>query len=691
MRSVLVNKYETLLSPIEIAPNFVMKNRMIKAPQSSWRWNLDNTADDSDALAMYENMAAGGLAAINVAAILWEPAAGIYLGAYDDKFVPGMKELTAAIHKHDCLAIGQLHHIGPSGGLGPNGELPVGASSLTADEIPVPAPWCHPTRGLSIDEIHEAQRKQIEAAVRLKEGGFDAVEVHIAHGYFLNSFVSPLWNKRDDKYGCQNIENRTRIVCEIIRGIREACGPDFVIGCRLNGREFHPTKVGITPEWAADNAKAFVEAGAQYISVAGYGYGPTPFRYCPDYFAYPEPDEFMEPFMDEYHDMGLWTAVVKTIKDAVDVPVMTAGRMDEDLAERVLEDGDADIIALGRTLWADPHFARKVAEGRTDEIMHCTRCASCEDPVTQPRICRVNPTLGQERQLAAKPAETKKRVMVVGGGPAGMECALTLAERGHDVTIYEKTGALGGRTKLAAMIKSGGCEEVMHIFDYLTTMIEKSDVKVSLKTEVDERLIRKVAPDAVVVANSSPYFISDIPGMNRKNVFTIPMMSKLAQVPMKMFGPDKLASMSEKFFPVGKKVLIWGAGAEGAQCAEFMRKRGKEIVLVAENDDIGGMIPLKYKERILPWFERKNVQIVRNSTVVEFTKKGAIVRGTDGSEELIECDSMMVMLPEERDPEFFDMVRSIVPEAYEIGSTLGGENAFFKHAFADGRRVGCLI
>ncbi len=686
-----MNKYEKLLSPIEIAPNFILKNRMIKAPQSSWRWNLDNTADNSDALAMYENMAAGGLAAINVAAILWEPASGIYLGAYDDKFVPGMKKLNAAIHKHDCLTIGQLHHIGPSGALGPNGELPVGASSMTAEEIPVPEPWCHPVRGLTKDEIHEAQRKQIEAAVRLKEGGFDAVEVHIAHGYFLNSFVSPIWNHRDDEYGCQNVENRTRIVCEIIRGIREACGPNFVIGCRLNGREFHPTLQGITPEWAAENAKAFVEAGAQYISVAGYGYGPTPFRYCPDYFAYPEPDEFMESHMDEYRDKGLWTSVVRTIKDAVDVPVITAGRMDEDLAERVLEDGDADIIALGRTLWADPHFARKVAEGRTDEIMHCTRCASCEDPVTQPRICRVNPMLGQERQLAAKPAEVKKRVMVVGGGPAGMECALTLAERGHDVTIYEKSGALGGRTKLAAMIKSGGCEEVMHIYDYLTTMIGKSNVNVRLKTEVDENLIRKETPDAVVVANSSPYFIPDIPGIDRKNVFTIPMMSKLAQVPLKMFGPDTLASMSEKFFPVGKKVVIWGAGAEGAQCAEFMRKRGKDIVLIAENDDIGGLIPLKYKERILPWFERKDVRIVRNSTVVEFNKKGAVVRCADGSEELIECDSMMVMLPEKRDPAFFEMARSIVPETYEIGSTLGGENAFFKHAFADGRRIGCLI
>ena len=395
--------------------------------------------------------------------------------------------------------------------------------------------------------------------------------------------------------------------------------------------------------------------------------------------------------MDEYRGVGLWTAVARQIKDAVDVPVITAGRMDEELAEHVLEAGDADIVALGRTLWADPWFARKVEEGRIDEIVRCTRCASCEDPVTQPRICRVNPTLGQERQLAAKPTERAKRIMVVGGGPAGMECACTLAERGHDVTLYEKSGALGGRVKLAAMIKSGGCEEVMHIFDHLTAAVAASSVKVRLKCEVDERLIRQEAPDAVVVATSSPYYIPDIPGINRKNVFTIPMMSKLAQVPLKMFGPDKLASMSEKFFPVGKKIVIWGAGAEGAQCAEFMRKRGKDIVLVAEDEDVGGLIPVKYKERISPWFDRKGVRVVRNATVAEFGKQGALLRFANGDEELVACDSMMVMLPERRDATFFEMASSLVPEVYEIGSTLGGENAFLKHAFADGRRVGCLL
>lgn len=682
-------KYPTLFSPVTVTPNCVLKNRIIKTGQSTWLWNEDGTARNSRAEDLYENIAKGGAAAIILGGCAIEDTPGIYLGLWDDKFIPGLRHMSDKIHKHDCKLIAQFHHSGPAAW--PRlGSLPISSSTLTVDEIPMKPPLANPCRGMTIDEIREKQEQIVEACVRAEKGGLDGMEIHVAHGYLLNSFVSRVWNRRDDEYGCQNVENRTRIVREILEEARKRCSPSFVLGVRINGREYG-AKGGITIEEAMENAVAFESAGAAFINVAGYGYGEAPFRYCPDYFPYPEPDDFMLEHMNDYRTKGLWTASASYIKKVVKAPVITAGRMHEDLAERILTDGDADIIGLGRSLWADPDFPTKVREGRPEDIVRCTRCASCEDPVTQPRICRVNPSLGRDRELSMQPATRKKKVMVIGSGPAGMEAARVAALRGHDVTLYDKAATLGGRIKLAAMIKGCDVENVLPIYEYLETQLKKLNVKTRLGTEVTPELVRREKPDAVVVATSSTYAVPKIPGIDRSNVLTIKQLSRRVSLPMRLFGPITLERLTHIFLPVGKRVVVLGGQIEGVQGSVFLKKRGRDVTIVEESASYGGGIPERYMQRIGPWFRKKGITVLTETRAEVVTKEGVTVVDKDGRRSVLPCDTVMVLMPQEASSAYADSLRPLVAEVHEIGSTLGAANGLLKHALLDGRRAGCAL
>jgi len=682
-------KYPKLFSPIAITPDCVLKNRIVKTGQSTWRWNLDGSAQDSAGEDLYENIARGGAAAVIIGGCAIEDTPGIYLGLWDDKFIPGLRHFTDKIHKYDCKIFAQFHHSGPAAW--PRlGALPISSSTLSSEDLPMPYPMANPCVEMTIEQIREKQRQIVEACVRADKGGFDGMEIHVAHGYLLNSFVSRVWNKRTDEYGAQSVENRTRIVREIFEEARRLCRPEFVLGVRMNGREYC-ARNALTIEESMENAKAFEAMGAQFINVAGYGYGEAPFRYCPDYFPYPEPEEAMKPYMDMYRGKGLWTDSASHIKKVVSVPVITAGRINEDLAERILNDGDADIIGIGRGLWADPELPNKIKEGRPEDVVRCTRCASCEDPVTQPRICRVNPSLGRDKEMDMSPAAEKKKVMIIGGGPAGMEAARVATLRGHDVTLYDKQDTLGGRIRLASMIKGCDVENVMPILDYLTTQLRKLGVKVKLGVEVTADLIQQEKPDAVVVASSAEYFVPEIPGIHSRKVSTIKGLSKLAQLPLKLFGPELLSKLSHIFLPVGKRVVVLGGQIEGIQGAVFLKKRGRDVIVVEEGETWGGGIPERYLQRIGPWFKRKGVEVLTQTRAEAITKEGVLVRTKDNVSYIIPCDSVMVLMPQRPTHELADLCRQHVQEVYEIGSALGAENGLLKHALLDGRRTGCLL
>ena len=682
-----------LTSPITINSRLHLCNRMIKAPQSSWFFEDDGSAGQR-VRDFYETLASGGAGMLIVSAIVWRPdhPAGAYGALHNDRFIPGMKQLVERVHVHDCPVMCQLHHSGASAPTGHGGGLPIGPSSLNENEIPCPVPVGRPVRGLTREEIEEDKKLYFEAAERAVQCGFDGIEVHCAHGYYLESFLSRVWNHRDDEYGSRSMEDRTRLIVELITELRRRFGPEYPIGLRMNGQEWG-AKNAFTIEEAVQAARIFEQAGVNYISVSGYGFGPMPFRYLPDYWPYPEPEDHMKPYMEDFRGLGLLVPAAAAIKQAVKVPVIAVGRMDEVKGETVLAQNKADIIAFGRYLWADPEFPNKVMEGRLDDIVRCTRCGTCEDPPAgRPRRCRVNPSMGREAELRIVPAKKTKKVLVIGGGPAGMETARVAALRGHDVILCEKGPALGGKLPLASMIKGSDVEDIRSIAPYLVRQIEKLPIDVRLHTTVDADYVRNLAPDAVVIATGGLYTLPELPGVDGGNVTGVNALSKKVRLPLRVFGPEVLHKLTKLFLPIGHRVVIVGGRIEGVQGAIFLKKRGREVCVLEEGATLGVGIPPRYMDRILPWFKKRGIETHTEIRFKTFTDKGVVYLDKDGKEHLAEGDTVMVLTAQKPDLSLKTQLEGMVPEVYMAGSVNGAETgSLIVHALENGRRIGCTL
>lgn len=691
-----MSDFAHLLEPIVINRNLRLRNRMVKAPQSSWFFEEDGSAGDR-VVGFYEALARGGVGLSILSAITWrsDHPAGLYGALWDDRFLPGITRIVERSHAHGCPIMCQLHHSGASAMTGHGGGLPIGPSDLGPDEIPCPPPVGKPVRGLSLEEIEEDKRLYFAAAERAHAAGFDGIEVHCAHGYYLESFVSRVWNRRDDQYGCRNIENRTRLVVEIITELRRRFGPDYPIGARINGREWGANGCQ-TIEEAVQTAQILERAGANYISVSGYGFGPLPFRYLPDYWPYPEPEDHMKPFMDDFRGLGLLVPAAEAVKKAVKVPVIAVGRMDEVKGEAVLAQGKADLVAFGRMLWADPEFPNKVKEGRIADITRCTRCGTCEDPPAgRPRRCRVNPAFGRESELAVPEnvarAEQPGKVMVVGGGPSGMEAARVAALRGHDVTLYESAPALGGKLPLACMVKGTDVEDIRSIVPYFKHQLEKLGVKLRLGTTVTADMVRAEKPDVLILGTGGLYELPAIPGVESGRVTGVNRMGRQVKLPLRIFGPELLHRLTKIFLPVGHHVVILGGRIEGLQGAAFLLKRGRTVTVLEESENIGAGIPPRYLDRLLPWLKKKNVEIISGVKYEAIVPEGLIVTDKTGATRTVKGDTYMVLTSQSPNNSILDELegRPGAPRIIRVGSANGFEGgSLIVNAIETGRRAG---
>jgi 2,4-dienoyl-CoA reductase (NADPH2) len=592
--------------------------------------------------AFYEALAKGGIGLIIVEPCPVEYPRGAYqpdlLRIDDDKFLPSLNDLTKAIHNHGCPAFLQLVHAGawrlvPSDSTEwvppwPTGLQRVSASSLFGSELP--EPWFDAScKELTIAEIKELVDKFAIAAERAQKVGIDGVEINAGTCHLVNSFLSRVWNSRQDAYGCSSLENRARFAVEIIREIKKRLGQDFPVIMLINGAEYGIDK-GTTIEEAKEFAQILQNAGADAIHVRAYGYGDYTHVDSPEHVFFPEPPKPLVKELDWSHKgAGLLVPLAAAIKSVVSIPVITVGRLDHILGEEILRKGSADFIGFTRLLFADPELPNKIAAGRLEDVTPCRACLECS-PIL-PIRCGVNAALGGDAEYyAIKPAEKRKTVVIVGGGPAGMEAARVAAIRGHEVILYEKEYKLGGLLSLAALVKGLEIEDMEALVRYFKIQINKLGVKTRLGKMFNFSLIQEIKPDVVILATGGIPTLPEIHGINSHNVVKAADLHAKLKIYLRFLGPKVLRWITRFWMPVGKKVIIIGGAIQGCELAEFLVKRGRKVTVVETSEDLGkGLTELK-KVRLFRWLTKKGVAMITGVKYDEITDKGLAIITKDG-------------------------------------------------------------
>lgn len=691
--------YQKLLEPFQLK-HLTLKNRIVKAPYSSTNSDERGYVLNS-AVYHYDAVAKGGVGLLIPESVAVDPlgtTGSPRMAIWDDSYIPGQRRLAEAVHKHGAAILMQIHHAGPSystgtyGGLQTAGVQPLGpraASSLTKQQLPGPRP--NLPKGLTSSEIGDLIQKFTRAAERAAEAGFDGVELHFGTGYLMNSFLSRAWNKRSDEYG-GTLENWTRFATKIARSVRKSLGEKFVIGARINGAEYGATHGdGITYEESCGIGRILEEAGVDLLHIMAYGYNHFEWVTFPEQSLYPEIPKGMTKFAEAVRRGESLVASARSVKEAVSIPVITNGGLSFESAERVLREGHADLAAFGRALIADPDAPNKLRSGRVKDIRHCTRCMVCFDAFvrSEHERCRVNAAFAKEKELQIIPAPEKKKVLVVGGGPSGMEAARVAAMRGHTVSLYERHAKLGGLIPLASLIKSTEIEDLPRFVAYLERQLDELGVRVKRGQAVDAKLVRQLAPDAVVVASGAKLRVPSIPGIKSRKVITSSDLQAWVKLPMRFLGPYFLEWATKIWLPIGKRVILIGGLMQGVELAEFLVKRGRQVVITETGDELGtGMLEL-HRVRLLEWLQEKGCQLLAGVTYDKITEKGVSLITKEGRRQFFGCDTIVVLSVREADYSLYQELKKTVPEVHVIGDC--NEPGMIADAVEAGYSVGCAI
>jgi len=612
---------QKLFTPIEVG-RLRLKNRIIMPPMID-RLAVDGMVSDR-VKDFYAARARGGVALIVLTPGIVDitMASPIQLGLYDDQFIPRLKELTDLVHYNGALMGIQLMHLGRQGGE-IKGYKPVAPSPIPLsqyDEVP---------KELTTSEVEDLVEQFAEAARRARDAGFDLVELHGCHGYLLSSFLSPHTNKRSDKYG-GSVEGRARFVVDIVSLIKDRLGRDFPVSCRINGSDYIPG--GVTLDMARRTACLLEGAGADLIGVSGGAYGSYPVIVPP----YDQP-------------RGCNANLAKGVKDVVRIPVAVAGRLDDPwVAEEVLVSGKADLIAVARGLLADPDLPNKALRGEFREIRRCIACNVCidENNAIEPITCTVNPEAGREREMGIVPAARPKKVLVIGGGLAGLEAARVAALRGHEVSLYEEDEEIGGQWILAS--KPPHKQDHIKLLDYLSWQVEKLGVERNVGKKVSLEMVKRLKPDVVVVATGAMPLVPAITGVDCEEVTT---------------AWDILRGQE-----AGRRVLVIGGGMTGIETAEFLAQKGKEVVVVEQLKRVGADMGATVRWHLMNRIKTQSIRMLTSTKVKEIQPKGRVVVSRNGSEETLESFDTIVLACGVKPRDMLSAeIQGKVKEVYVIG------------------------
>lgn len=619
-----------ILSSYNIGP-LSLKNRIVMAPMMMNYGTKDGYVSDQT-IAYYEQRAKAevGLIVVEAASVDFSRSKCWIrqLSIDSDKYIPKMKELVESIHKHGSKAILQLHHGGSYARTDLTPLTPLSSSNVAyqdaylkgsaRDNLP---------EELTISGISEVVTKFGKAAKRAKDAGFDGIEINGAHGYLFTQFMSAARNKRTDDYG-GNIENRSRILSETIHKIRNVVGANYPIFCRISAEE---TGIdgGITFEETKELVVILQKTTLDALGISG-----------------------VPPIRTNYAPSGYFVKYLEEIRKLVRIPLIIAGAVDVQIGEDILKEDKADLIAMGRAFLADPEFPRKLAEGRNDEIRPCLRCCMCRDAIAFEDAevqCCVNPLTGREKEIVVKPAENKKRVVIIGGGPSGMETGIIARKMGHDVTIYEKDTMLGGQLNVADMLPNKS--EIYKFKNYLISQVKSLGINIKLGQEIDSVNFTKLGYDEVILATgSTPKCLDD-------SVCTLGKIMMLEDI---LYGEDD----------TGENVVVIGLGMTGCEIAHYFAKNEKKVTIleIASEADFK---PSTLRAALLGILEQHNITIVTEAKIKNITPDNVLIEDKDGNDQTIKADTVVSSIGRLSDMDLYNEIKSEIPnKIYTVGDAV---------------------